>query len=64
VRKDYLAKHVLTHRQTFRCAQCAYTCHDEDDIGRHVADAHHAVDALELHQRALVRNVFAEAALA
>ena len=40
VRKDYLAKHSLTHRQTFKCSQCSYVCHIKVDIERHVTSMH------------------------
>ena len=38
--QDYLAKHMATHRQTFRCAACAFVCHARSDIEAHVAAEH------------------------
>ena len=38
--QDYLAKHMATHRQTFRCAACAFVCHSRTDIEAHVAAEH------------------------
>lgn len=37
VRKDYLAKHLITHQQTFKCSECDFTCHDNNQIQKHVS---------------------------
>ena len=38
--KDYLDKHMATHRQTFRCAACTFVCHTRTVIEAHVTADH------------------------
>ncbi len=40
VRKDYLDKHLATHRQTYRCSRCKFVCHSKAEIEAHVAKGH------------------------